>query len=260
LARLFHIPDADKTVVFGVVEAAVGIFVLWLACEKILQRPFRSLISTDVTFDVRRCLLGAALYLPANALGLIAMSLFFSIRAGAWLLPFRHFEWPHHNDQIVASMGMLIVIPILAFSEELFFRAWLTQTLGHYIRFPIIVVALVAVLFAVDHTQYDSREQMLIMVCSLGLSALSLRDQRLELAIGAHSMMNVCATLQPLFFTGLRPRAHIPATMLDWCTLVILKGALPYALMYALLQKTSRWFAPAEARLAMLGDVRPTHL
>jgi uncharacterized protein len=190
----------------------------------------------------------------------MAMSLFFSMRAGAWLVPFRHFEWPHHKDQIVASIGMLIVIPFLAFAEELFVRAWLTQTLRHYIRSTITVVALVAALFAAYHTQYDLREKMLMVVCSLGFSALSLRDQRLELAIGAHSMMNVCATLQPLFFTGLRPRAHIPATMLDWCTLVILKGALPYALMYALLQKTSRWFAPAEARLAMLGDVRPTHL
>jgi len=256
----FHIPVADRTIVLKLAEAAASISGFWLACKKILRRPFRSLISTDMTFNIRRCLLGAALYLPANVLGLAAMSLFFSMRAGAWLVPFRHFEWPHHNDQIIPSIGMLIVIPFLATAEELFFRAWLTQTIRHYIRSTIIVVALVAVLFAAYHTQYDLREKMLMVVSSLGFSALSLRDQRLELAIGAHSMMNVCATLQILFFTGPLPQAKVPATMLDWCTLVILKGALPLVMMYGVLQKTGGWSAPTDARLASPGEVQPGYL
>jgi membrane protease YdiL (CAAX protease family) len=257
----FHIPNAVRTVVLELAEAAASIFGFWLACKKILRRPFRSLISTDMTFHIRRCLLGAALYLPANALGLMAMSLFFSMRAGAWLVPFRHFEWQHHNEQIITSIGMLIVIPFLAFAEELFFRAWLTQTLRHYIRSSTItVVALVAVLFAAYHTQYDLREKMLMVVCSLGFSALSLRDGRLELAIGAHSMMNVCATLQSLFFTGPLPHAQVPSTMLDWCTLVILKGALPFVLMYVVLQKTSGWSVPTDARLTSPGKVQPEYL
>jgi hypothetical protein len=58
----FHISDADKTIVFPVVEATAYVFGLWLACKKILRRPFLSLISTDMTLDIRRCLLGAALY------------------------------------------------------------------------------------------------------------------------------------------------------------------------------------------------------
>jgi membrane protease YdiL (CAAX protease family) len=258
--RLFHISDADKTVVFDVADAAARTFGLWLACKKILRRPFRSLISTDMTFDIRRCLLGAALYLAANAISLMAISLFFSMRAGAWLVPFGHFEWPHHNDQIVVSMGMLIVIPFLAFSEELFFRAWLTQALGHYIRSTIIVVALVAALFAAGHSQYDLRMKMLIVVDSFGFSALSLRDRRLELAIGAHSMMNICVTLQLLFFAGPLPHAQVPATTLDTWTIIVLKGALPCALMYGLLEKTRGWFASTDGSLTSPGNVHPRHL
>jgi len=90
------------------------------------------------------------------------------------------------------------------------------------------------------------------------LSALSLRDRRLELAIGAHSMWNVCATLQLLFFTGLMPHGQIPATTLDWWAVVIQKGARPYALMYGLLRKTREWFAPTDARVPSPGDVRPS--
>jgi membrane protease YdiL (CAAX protease family) len=257
---LFLILDADKIDIFGGLGAAASIFGFWLACKKVLRRPFRSLISADMTFEVRRCFLGAALYLPANAVSLMAMSLFFSMRAGAWGAPIRHFEWPHHNDQTVALMGKLIVIPFLAFAEELFFRAWLTQTLGHYIRSTIIVVALVAVLFAAYHTQYNFEGKVLVMLCSLGFSALSLRDQRLEIAIGAHSMMNVCVTLQLLFFTGSLPHVQNPLTTLDWWIIVILKGALPYALMYGLLQKMRRWFVPADAHLANSGGVQLGHL
>jgi membrane protease YdiL (CAAX protease family) len=254
--RLVHIPDAVKTTAFHVTVAIAFIFGLRLICRKILRRPFRSLISIDMTFDIRRCLLGAALCLPANAVSLVAFSLFFSIQVGAPL--FRHFEWPH-NDQIVASMGMLIVIPLLAFVEELFFRAWLTQTLGQYIRSTITVVALVAVVFAAFHTQYDLSGKMQVMVDSIGLSALSLRDRRLELAIGAHSMMNVCAMLQALFFSGALPHVQSPVTTLDLWSIVILRGVIPYALMYGLVQKTRAWFAPTDARLAMPDEILPGH-
>jgi uncharacterized protein len=253
--RLFHIPVPVRVPTFELADSAAYIFGLWLACKKILRRPFLSLISTDMTFDIRRCLLGAALYLAANVISFMAISLFTSMRAGAWVLTPRHFEWPHHNGQIVVAMAYLLVIPFAAFAEELFFRAWLTQTIGHYLRSTITVVTLVAMLFAVSHTQYDLRIKTAIFVNSLGFSALSLRDQRLELAIGAHLMTNVCVALQLLFFTGPLPHAQIPATSLDFWSLVILKGVLPFALMYGLLQKTKGWFAPIDTRLTTLGNL-----
>lgn len=253
---LFHI---FTSVIADLADAVAYIFGLWLACKKIIRRPFLSLISTDMTFDIRRCFLGAAVFLLSNTFSLAAISLFFSMRTGTWLIPFHHFEWPRYNDQIVESVGMSMVIPFLAFAEELVFRGWLTQTLKRYIRAPIIVVALVAVLFAAYHTQYGLREKMLMTAYSVGLSVLSLRDQRLELAIGAHSMMNVYATLQILFLTGPLPHTPIPETTLDWCALVILKGALPFAVMYGLLQRTGGWFILNSTHLVRPGDVQPIH-
>ncbi len=252
--RLMHAWDAEVTVVLKMAAAAGYIFGFQCICKKILRRPFRSLISTDMTFDIRRCLLGAALCLPANAVSLSAFWLFFSIKVGAPLI--RQFEWPHAN-QIVVSTGMLIVVPFLAFIEELFFRAWLSQTFLCYIRSTIVVVALVAVLFAAAHPQYDFLGRMQIAVVSLGLSALSLRDQRLELAIGAHSMMNICSTLQALFFTGALPHVQSPVTTLDSLSIVILRGAIPYALIYGLMQITKAWYVPNDDRLANLGDTDP---
>lgn len=258
--RIFHIPHAYKIVVPGMVESTAYISGLWISCKTILRRPFRSLISTEMTFDIRRCFLGAALYVPAFALSLAALSFLFSMRAGTWVVPFRHFQWPRHNDQIVASMAMLIVIPFAAFAEELCFRAWLTQTLGRYIRSTITVVALVAVLFAAGHSQYELHDKAIVMLSSLGFSALSLRDQRLELAIGAHSMLNICAMLQSLFFSGLPPHGLVAPTTLDWSIMIILKGALPYALMYGVLQKSKGWFAPVDTRMGSTVDIQSAHL
>jgi hypothetical protein len=72
--------------------------------------------------------------------------------------------------------------------------------------------------------------------------------------------MNICVTLQLLFFTGALPHAQIPATTLDTWTIIVLKGALPCALMYGLLQKTRGWFAPTDARLASPTDVQQARL
>jgi membrane protease YdiL (CAAX protease family) len=176
------------------------------------------------------------------------------------MLPFQRFEWPHYDDRLVASIGMLITIPFFAFAEELFFRAWLTQTVGHYIRSTIPVVALVAVLFAAAHTQYDFRTKAQMMFDSVGLSALCLRDRRLELAIGAHSMMNLCVALQLLFFAGPLPHGQSPATSFDIWSIAILRSVLPYAMMYGLMQMTRGWYVPTAARLTIPGDIQPGHL
>jgi uncharacterized protein len=256
---ILYIPALLRKPIFEVVDSIAYIFGLWLACKKIMKRPFRSLISTDMTFDIRRCFLGAALYFAANAISFMTISLFTSMRSGAWVFTPRQFEWPHNNDQIVALMAMLFVIPFAAFAEELYFRAWLTQTIGRYMRSTTTVVVLVAVLFSAFHTQYDLRLKTLIFVNSLGFSALSLRDQRLELAIGAHSMANVCVALNLLFFTGPFPHAQIPATLLDFWTLIALKGVLPFALMYGLLQIKREWFVPTDSSLLIPGDVQPKH-
>jgi uncharacterized protein len=254
--RPFHISDADKTIVFPLVESAGYIFGLWLACKNILRRPFRSLISTDLTFDARRFLRGAALYIGANAISFAAISLFESLRYGTLVITPRHFEWPHDHGPIVESVFKLLAIPVFAFAEELWFRAWLTQTLGHYIRSTIVVVILVGLLFANSHSQYDLRLKTLIFANSLGFSVLSLRDQRLELAFGAHSMMNVCAMLTALFFTGPLPQGHTPDTAFDFVVLVILKGVLPFVLMYGMLQKTAGWFVPTDVPQAGPCSVR----
>lgn len=225
----------------------VGVLGFWFACKFVLRRPFRSLISVDLRFSVRRCLFGAALFLPVNLMALAAITLYASARYGAWIIPFGHLRLPD-GGQIFAAAAAIVAFPFLAFSEELFFRGWLTQTLRQYLRLRLVVVAIVALAFAAYHTQYDFHTKAMLFAASLGLSALSLRDQRLELAVGAHTMLNICVALEMLFFTGTwHTQTSAPVMTFDWVFLVVLKGTLPFALMYWFLQETNGWFASKRA-------------
>ena len=141
-------------------------------------------------------------------------------------------------------------IALLAFSEEFFFRGWLTQTLGLYVRFLPVLATIVAIIFAFYHTEYDFPLKTTMFFCSLGFSTLSLRDQRLEIAVGAHTMMNICAMLIPILFTHSPAPASAssvtfannPALIIDAFVFAMLKGIVPVALMYWFLQKTDGWF------------------
>jgi uncharacterized protein len=250
----FHIVDAVKSVFFAAANPICGILGFWLACRMILRRPFLSLVSADLRFSYRRCLLGAALFLPALMFSLIASALFVSMLVGSWTIPYGHLQLPQMGlnvGQIVWALVVGIGIAFCAFAEELFFRGWLTQTLGQYVRSPTFVVVIVAVIFAAYHTQYDLHGKALVFFCSLGFSALSLRDQRLELAIGAHSMMNICAMLMPAFLTGSHTHGSVITHSLglefDAYVFVVLKGVLPFALMYYFLQMTGGWFKSSPA-------------
>lgn len=237
----FRIVDLYTSTASGVMSP-VGIFGFWLACKTILRRPFLSLASVDLRFSVRRCLFGAGIFLPANLLALLAMSLYASMRYGTWMIPFGQFRLPN-GSQVFAAISAIITFPFLAAAEELYFRGWLTQTLRQYLRLPLAVVAIVAAAFAAYHAQYTLDVKALLFAASFGLSALSLRDQRLELAVGAHSMLNICVALEMLFFTGLpHTKISVASTTFDGIFLVGLKGVLPFVLMYWFLQKTNSWF------------------
>lgn len=256
-ALYFRNFDAARAAISLYTNAAstTGITAFWLASKFILRRPYLSLISTELRFRLRRCLFGAVLYLPAFVIAAVAMSVYTSIRVGAWTAPFGHFQPPSDIFSFGRIIGMLAAwtgILVLAFAEELFFRGWLMQTLGQYVRSPLIVVAIAAALFAVYHTQYDWPIKTTLFFCSLGFSALSLRDQRLELSIGAHTMMNICAMTIPILFTRTQSDTHVSATgfvsnpvlIVDVLVFAVLKGVLPFALMYWFLEKTKGWFAP----------------
>lgn len=230
----------------------VGVLGFWLACKFVLRRPFRSLISIDLKFSVKRFLLGAALYLSAYVVSVAIMWIYAGVRFDVWTSPIGHFHMqidPNVNPILRALSGLVLLLGVsfFAFGEELYMRGWLTQTLGQYIRIPIAVVVLVAVSFALLHTQYKWPVKTVMFFNSVGFSFLSLRDRRLELAVGAHSMANIWVGLMPMIFTG--QHSNMPISIPDAVVFALVKSALPLALVYLFLQKTNGWFKPTGEHL-----------
>ncbi|WP_345817030.1 CPBP family glutamic-type intramembrane protease (plasmid) [Paraburkholderia sp. PREW-6R] len=244
-----------------------GIAGFWLACRFILRRPYVSIVSAGLKFSVPRVLLGMALFLPALVVSVIASSVYFWVRFGTWQPPLGGFNSNPHVfgfGPILSLFAGPVAIGVFAFGEEQFFRGWLTQTLGQFIRVPAVVVTVVAVSFAIYHTQYDLPVKAAVFFHSIGFSVLSLRDQRLELALGAHTMLNTCvALLIPTFFVSAHPHVNLPNAIymshtiliLDIIVFALIRGALPFALMYWFLQKTNGWFEPKPA--TEVADVQP---
>jgi len=224
--------------------------VLWALRDiavKTLRRPFMSLIAAASHLELRRVLAGLCAWI-LSALLIIplgwAVSLLFDPDRSQ--LPIFHAPGLDVVEAIV--LGVLIV-PFQAGSEELLFRGWLTQTLGQAIRNPILLVVVVALLFALAHG-FSAGPLALpyFMLGSVGLSAISLADQRLELSIGVHTAQNLFVlVIQTPMLDPIHRPTLFGATSVQIGLLELSSIALQFGLIYAITRAPlfRRWFAIA---------------
>lgn len=96
----------------------------------------------------------------------------------------------------------VFLLPIQTSFEELFFRGYFMQALGNIIKYPIVVVILSSLLFAIAHgfnpevKAFGATKMMLYYFGFAMLAALvTLFDDGLELAIGMHAINNIFTAL-----------------------------------------------------------------
>jgi uncharacterized protein len=166
-------------------------------------RPFLSLVSTEGRLRLARCCLGAGLWLAVSLLWLVGGSLVEAVTASTGSgTSVGDLSWPHGTLLITTAL-CLVLIPFQAAGEELVFRGWLTQTLGQFLRSRPLLLLIVAAVFALAHGSLHGRYAFpFYLVMSLGLSLLTLWDERLELAIGIHTAQNVMAVLGGAVFAA----------------------------------------------------------
>jgi uncharacterized protein len=166
-------------------------------------RPFLSLVSAERRLRFGRCCLGAGLWLAVSLLWLVGGSLVGARTAsGRSGISLGHLSWPHGTLLITTAL-CLALIPFQAAGEELVFRGWLTQTLGQFLRSRPLVLLIVAAVFALAHGSLHGRYAFpFYLVMSLGLSLLTLWDERLELAIGIHTGQNIMAVIGGALFAA----------------------------------------------------------
>jgi hypothetical protein len=165
---------------------------LFLAIRLIHQRPFRTLITPAHTIAWGRFFQGFVVWFVLSGLMSLAEALLYPGRY-AWTLDLRRY--------IPFAFLALVLIPIQASTEELFFRGYILQSVGLRLRNIWILSAISGFLFMLPHfLNPEARVNYGLMgfyyfFIGAVMAYITLRDGRLELALGLHTANNLFSAL-----------------------------------------------------------------
>lgn len=165
---------------------------LWLAVRYIHQRPFRTLINAEASLNVKRLWWGFGAW--------FLLSLVFSIPY-VWMHP-QDYEFTFQPGQWLAMLPIFLVLtPLQTSTEELFYRGYLMQGLSLLTRRPIILIFATSLAFAIPHFGNPEMQRGFVLgaltylLWGMFFAAISLKDNGLELALGAHAANNLFSDL-----------------------------------------------------------------
>lgn len=157
------------------------------------RRPLLSLVTFAARMDWRRAGRGALAWAVITAAIVLVEHLLFP---GRYYLSF-------NPDRFLPFLAAVLVLtPLQCATEELVFRGYAMQGLGLLTRRPAVIAAASSIAFTVPHLLNPEVAQHGVSVMAanyfvLGLlfATITLRDGRLELAIGLHAVNNVLLAL-----------------------------------------------------------------
>ena len=157
------------------------------------RRPLRSLVTPDARVDWWRAGRGALVW-AGVAVAIVGIE--------HLLFPARYYLSLDPERFLPFLAAVLVLTPIQCATEELVFRGYAMQGLGLVTRRPALIAAASSLIFTVPHLMNPEVGQhgALIMAANyftigLLLATVTLRDGRLELAIGLHAVNNVLLAL-----------------------------------------------------------------
>jgi len=193
------------------------------------RRPLRSLVTSDARVDWRRAGRGALVWAAVAAAIVVVEHLLFPGRYYLSFNPERFFPF---------LVAVLVLTPIQCATEELVFRGYVIQGLGLLTRRPAVIAAASSMVFTVPHLMNPEVAQhgALVMAANyfvLGMlfATITLRDGRLELAIGLHAVNNVLLALVANYEgSALMTESIFTARELDpvYSLLTLIAGALAF--------------------------------
>lgn len=163
----------------------IGIF---FTIKFIHQRKFLTLVGADAKIRWQRFFQGFGLWFFMNV---ILFGIGYLLNPNNLELTFQPQIW------FILLVSALILTPIQTSTEELFFRGYILQGLGLITKQPLVLMIINGVLFMVPHLGNPEVERgflwMALTYFSFGVfaSLLTLKDNRLELALGVHAANNL---------------------------------------------------------------------
>ena len=172
--------------------AVVSLLFLYIGVRFIHQRKFISLVNTHSRFSWRRLLKGAGIWFGLLTLGTVISLLIDPSGVKFTFNP---------NTFVILVILSLLVFPIQASFEELFFRGYLMQGFGLLSKKPVVPLIITSVIFSLLHffngtytlMSVDIVLQVFIIGLTLGIIALG--ENRLETAMGVHISNNIFVSL-----------------------------------------------------------------
>jgi len=166
---------------------------LAVTVKLIHRRPLRSLITPDALVDWRRIVRGALVW---TIIAAVIATLEHALYPGRYYLSFN----PERFFVYVALV--LLLTPLQCLAEELVFRGYVMQGLGLFTRRPLAIAAVSSLVFTAPHLLNPEVHEhgaaiMAANYFAIGmlLATVTLRDGRLEIAIGAHAVNNMFLAL-----------------------------------------------------------------
>jgi hypothetical protein len=152
------------------------------------RRPLLSLVTPEARVDWRRIRGGALVWVVmAAAISVIEHLLY----------PGRYYLSFDPGRFLPFFLAVLVLTPVQCAAEELVFRGYAMQGLGLLTRRPAVIAAASSLAFTIPHLLNPEAAEhgALLMaanyfVIGLLLATVTLRDGRLELAIGLHAVNN----------------------------------------------------------------------
>ena len=154
-------------------------------------------------------------------------------------------------DWIFLSIVAIVLVPIQAGTEELFFRGYVLQGLTRLTKNRLFLALVTSLIFTSVHIanpepwEYGVSAYIIsIFLMSLFMSLITIFDGGLELAIGFHTMNNLWSFL----ILGLE-KAVIPTTTLFTLNVAslatvnaIIPGIVQFALLFGIFSWRYKWF------------------
>jgi len=166
---------------------------LVLTVKLIHRRPLLTLVTPEARADWRRMGRGALVWAVIAAVIVVIENLLF---------PDRYYLSFDLGRFLVFLAVVLVLTPIQTTAEELVFRGYAMQGIGLLTRRPALIAVASSLVFSVPHLLNPEVHEhgVLIMaanyfVIGMLLATITLRDGRLELAIGLHAVNNVFLAL-----------------------------------------------------------------
>jgi membrane protease YdiL (CAAX protease family) len=202
---------------------------LVLTVRFIHRRPLLTLVTPEARVDWRR-MARAALVWTAIAAVIVAIE--------HALYPDRYYLSFDAGRFFLFMALVLVLTPIQAATEELVFRAYAMQGLARLTRRPAALAVASSLIFTVPHMLNPEVHQYgtLIMATNyfaigMLLATVTLRDGRLELAVGVHAVNNVLLALVANYEgSALATESIFTATELDpvYSLVTLIAGSLVF--------------------------------